>query len=73
LYKLRCRRRPFARGRHHCRLCGRIFCGACCRARMLLPPKFREAEPARACSTCAALLEPLQPFLAGVFVLNVFP
>jgi len=40
---------------------------------MLLPPKFREAEPARACSTCAALLEPLQPFLAGVFVLNVFP
>ena len=57
--------RAFARGRHHCRLCGRIFCGACCAARLLLPPKFRAAEPARACSTCAALLEPLQPFLAG--------
>ncbi len=60
-----CCRRPLARGRHHCRLCGNIFCTACCSSRVLLPPNFRAPEPERACDECAALLAPLQPFLAG--------
>ena len=58
-------RRPLARTRHHCRLCGSIFCGACSAGKLLLPPKFREASPQRVCVNCAALLTPLQPFLAG--------
>ncbi len=53
------------RGRHHCRLCGGIFCAACSATRQLLPPKFREGTPLRVCTSCAALLLPLQPFLAG--------
>ncbi|EIE18388.1 DUF500-domain-containing protein [Coccomyxa subellipsoidea C-169] len=57
--------RPLARTRHHCRLCGSIFCGACSAGKLLLPPKFREASPQRVCVNCAALLTPLQPFLAG--------
>ena len=57
--------RPFTRLRHHCRLCGLIFCDACCRLRAMLPPKFQLKEPQRVCTTCAQLLEPLQPFLAG--------
>lgn len=32
--------RPFTRLRHHCRLCGKIFCSACCHKKALLPPKF---------------------------------
>lgn len=31
----------------------------------MLPPKFQLKEPQRVCTTCAQLLEPLQPFLAG--------
>ncbi|CAL8465716.1 g5252 [Coccomyxa elongata] len=63
----RCRAgfRPLARTRHHCRLCGGIFCGACSTGKLLLPPKFRLTSPQRVCTNCAALLLPLQPFLAG--------
>jgi hypothetical protein len=32
--------RPFTRLRHHCRLCGKIFCAACCHKRALLPPRY---------------------------------
>jgi hypothetical protein len=32
--------RPFTRLRHHCRLCGKIFCSACCHKKALLPPKY---------------------------------
>mmetsp|Transcript_4618 Transcript_4618/g.13264 ORF Transcript_4618/g.13264 Transcript_4618/m.13264 type:complete len:721 (-) Transcript_4618:1058-3220(-) len=65
--------RPWARGRHHCRLCGKIFCSMCCSQRVLLPPKFRAPEPERACEECALLLEPLQPFLAGTISRAVQP
>ena len=58
--------RSLRRARHHCRLCGGIFCAACSAARMLLPPKFQEGTPQRVCTNCAALLLPLQPFLAGM-------
>ena len=58
--------RSLRRTRHHCRLCGSIFCAPCSAARMLLPPKFQEGTPQRVCTNCAALLMPLQPFLAGM-------
>jgi hypothetical protein len=32
---------------------------------LLLPPKFRLAEPQRVCMACAAVLAPIQPLLAG--------
>ncbi|PRW57440.1 senescence-associated -like [Chlorella sorokiniana] len=61
-------RKPFSfllRPRHHCRACGLLFCGACCSERMLLPPKFQQAEPQRVCMACRELLLPIQPLLAG--------
>lgn len=33
--------------------------------RMLLPPKFQQAEPQRVCLACRELLLPIQPLLAG--------
>ncbi|KAH7285657.1 hypothetical protein KP509_33G039400 [Ceratopteris richardii] len=51
------------RGRHHCRLCGGIFCKACSKGKCLLPMKFREREPQRVCDVCYEKLEPLQEFL----------
>lgn len=61
--------RSLRRTRHHCRLCGGIFCAPCSVPRMLLPPKFQESTPQRVCTNCAALLLPLQPFLAGAHLL----
>ncbi|CAD7705416.1 unnamed protein product [Ostreobium quekettii] len=55
--------RTLVRLRHHCRLCGRIFCNQCCSKRMLLPPKFAAREPARVCEMCSSVLGPLQPYL----------
>lgn len=55
-----------ARPRHHCRLCGQLFCHGCASRRLLLPPRFQQAAPQRVCAACAALLDPLQAFLAGV-------
>ncbi|MCO5550456.1 hypothetical protein L7F22_003943 [Adiantum nelumboides] len=51
------------RGRHHCRLCGGIFCRACSKGKCLMPMKFREKEPQRVCDACYEKLEPLQEFL----------
>ena len=54
--------KPFSflvRSRHHCRACGRIFCGACT-AFLLLPPRFHCPEPQRVCGACAELLMPVQ-------------
>mmetsp|Transcript_9986 Transcript_9986/g.21337 ORF Transcript_9986/g.21337 Transcript_9986/m.21337 type:complete len:336 (-) Transcript_9986:83-1090(-) len=42
--------------RHHCRLCGCIFCGSCSRQKLLLPESFRSQEPQRVCNTCAGVL-----------------
>lgn len=58
--------RAFRRSRHHCRLCGGIFCASCSSKALLLPPKFQKPEPQRLCDPCAGLLDPLQPFLAGM-------
>lgn len=51
------------RGRHHCRLCGGIFCRACSKGKCLMPIKFREKEPQRVCDACYEKLEPVQEFL----------
>mmetsp|Transcript_7557 Transcript_7557/g.21433 ORF Transcript_7557/g.21433 Transcript_7557/m.21433 type:complete len:481 (-) Transcript_7557:46-1488(-) len=50
--------------RHHCRLCGDIYCAACSSARLLMPPNFQQSKPQRCCKECAALLRPLQLVLA---------
>lgn len=48
------------RGRHHCRLCGQIFCRTCTKGRCLLPVKFRIRDPQRVCNTCYERLKPVQ-------------
>jgi hypothetical protein len=37
--------KPLVRLRHHCRLCGLIFCHGCSSKRVLLPPKYASAAP----------------------------
>lgn len=59
------------RARHHCRLCGGLFCHGCTAWRALLPPKFQERSPQRVCSPCCDLLQPLQPHLAGTISKSV--
>jgi hypothetical protein len=34
--------KPLLRLRHHCRMCGKIFCHPCCKKLLLLPPRFKE-------------------------------
>lgn len=46
--------------RHHCRLCGQVFCDSCTADRKLLPVFFGIAEPQRVCPPCAHELEPQQ-------------
>lgn len=65
--------RALRRSRHHCRLCGGIFCASCSSKALLLPPKFQQQQPQRLCDPCADLLEPLQPFLAGTIAQAVRP
>ncbi|XP_078429545.1 RING/FYVE/PHD-type zinc finger family protein [Wolffia australiana] len=55
--------KALARGRHHCRFCGGIFCWACSKGRCLMPVKFRQREPQRVCDSCYDRLEPLQDIL----------
>ncbi|KAI8466576.1 MAG: hypothetical protein J3K34DRAFT_524441 [Monoraphidium minutum] len=65
--------KPLLRLRHHCRLCGKVFCGACCGRRLLLPPRYNRREPQRCCEMCAGLLAPLQPYLVGALSRSVQP
>lgn len=46
--------------RHHCRVCGRIYCSDCCSNFSLLPRQFNRAEPQRACVRCFEVLLPMQ-------------
>ena len=46
--------------RHHCRVCGEVFCDACSdkRARLFDPTNHTvSSSPKRVCSACAALSE----------------
>lgn len=54
---------PIIFSRHHCRFCGRIFCGSCTTQRTLLPIKFREKCPQRVCDSCYERLAPVQGIL----------
>ncbi|XP_034235338.1 zinc finger FYVE domain-containing protein 21-like isoform X2 [Thrips palmi] len=38
--------------RHHCRRCGRIYCGHCCSTRLPLP-RMSFVDPVRMCEQCA--------------------
>jgi hypothetical protein len=59
--------------RHHCRLCGKVFCHACCGKRLLLPPRYNQREPQRVCEMCSCLLQPLQSYLVGALSRSVQP
>ncbi|GBF96574.1 hypothetical protein Rsub_09157 [Raphidocelis subcapitata] len=65
--------KPLLRLRHHCRLCGKVFCHACCGKRLLLPPRYNQREPQRVCEMCSCLLQPLQPYLVGALSRSVQP
>eukprot|EP00904_Undaria_pinnatifida_P014010 jgi/Undpi1/973/HiC_scaffold_10.g04437.m1 len=54
----------WARRRHHCRACGRLYCYACSRFRALLPRSFGTRDPQRLCQPCNARVAPLQEMLA---------
>ncbi|GIL55177.1 hypothetical protein Vafri_10769 [Volvox africanus] len=65
--------RPFTRLRHHCRLCGKIFCSACCFKKALLPPKYGVRTPQRVCELCSSVLAPHQQLLAGTLAAAAQP
>ena len=50
--------------RHHCRYCGKIFCGSCSRNKVLLPKEFNQPNPQRVCTDCENELKPAQARLA---------
>jgi len=51
--------------KHHCRNCGRIFCGTCSYHRSLLPIEFGLRDPQRVCRDCHDILLPLQTTLTN--------
>lgn len=52
--------------RHHCRACGKIFCGECCKFRAKL--LYLDNKEARVCSNCLSLIRTL--FLANTTAQN---
>lgn len=50
-----------------------VFCHTCCSKRLLLPPRYNQREPQRACEMCSHLLAPLQPYLVGALSKSVQP
>ena len=51
--------------KHHCRYCGKIFCGKCSSHRMLLPREFNTTDVERVCHSCNEILAPKQRELVG--------
>jgi hypothetical protein len=49
--------------RHHCRNCGKIFCGNCSSYQSLLPYAFGIRDPQRVCESCHLTLRPQQTVL----------
>ena len=48
------------RRRHHCRACGKVFCGRCSGNSMPLP-HFNLDRPVRVCNRCKLMLTPTSP------------
>ena len=48
------------RRRHHCRACGKVFCGRCSGNTMPLP-HFNLDRPVRVCNRCKLMLTPASP------------
>lgn len=46
----------FVRRRHHCRMCGRLFCGDCTQQTFELPPQYGWKGPQRVCESCYLIL-----------------
>ena len=63
----------FFNRRHHCRVCGHIFCAACTSNRMLLPEQFDTLSPERVCDGCAARVGPLQTRLQASRTKSALP
>ena len=64
--------RPFdwLRRKHHCRLCGYIFCGDCTTQRSMLPKGFQLRKPGRVCDACHDTIQPLQRELIATISLQ---
>jgi len=54
----------FFNRRHHCRHCGKIFCGKCSPLKLMLPLEFNQPDPQRVCIECSEILIPIQDELA---------
>lgn len=54
----------FFNRRHHCRYCGKIFCGSCSALKLILPPGYNQPDPQRICIGCGDILLPLQETFA---------
>eukprot|EP00055_Hartaetosiga_balthica_P018599 m.134865 g.134865 ORF g.134865 m.134865 type:complete len:333 (+) comp9760_c0_seq1:117-1115(+) len=48
------------RRRHHCRACGRIFCGTCSKHKDVLPPQYQLEGTHRTCDLCHRDLKRLE-------------
>ncbi|KAL9954691.1 hypothetical protein ACROYT_G042259 [Oculina patagonica] len=50
---VKCNRKfDFTHRRHHCRRCGKIFCGSCCDHKVMLP-RLSFIDPVRVCEECS--------------------
>ncbi|KAK6738566.1 hypothetical protein RB195_020587 [Necator americanus] len=51
--------------RHHCRACGRVVCGSCCKERATLQymkDEPKKQTPARVCAPCASMLARIEEY-----------
>ncbi|XP_022784303.1 zinc finger FYVE domain-containing protein 21-like [Stylophora pistillata] len=59
---VKCNRRfDFSHRRHHCRRCGKIFCGKCCDYNVMLP-RLSFVDPVRVCEECSHIAKREEEF-----------